>query len=915
MSHGDLDTIRFASQYFATLLRSHPEHASWLWDQRNLHRRWPVAELHQELVGAASLADDWSCLMTEMRAFKQRHFLRIGGRDFLGLADLVETTAQVSDLASVALQVGIHALGEHPDWWLENGEHQRWAAVESQAALTVIGLGKLGGQELNYVSDIDILFLYEARSGGITGEVVPVLNRFCQSLCRLIGDNHEGDRVFVVDLRLRPQGKDGPLVPSVGAASDHYLQFGRPWERQMLLKARPAAGDRMVGRAFIQQVRPFVFRRFLDFQALDELRSMRDRILAEAARPKPGHDLFDVKLGIGGIREVEFLVQSLQLIYGGREPELDEPGTLRCLDKLARLGILAQDVRDRLRDAYIFLRRVEHWVQLDQNRQTQKLPKSEEALGRMATVLGFGGDAGRFRAALAEHCGGVHEQFTSLFQSGQSRQPEPVAPGDDRSLEDPLADLPGLAPDLLRRLRGKLEAVPEGLRRESPRVLRRLAPAAPPDLLEKACNRLDLYLAKISRRPGLLKVFETPGSWLASFLEGLMTSELLAALLSHGPALVEGVATSGGQCPSHDHWTRRGEEVLARAGGYEEGFEWLRRLKNERTLQLALALLGGGLGHGAVEGELTRLADFVIRHSLRRVLQELGLTPDLPLAILGLGKLGSGEMGLLSDLDLVFVYDPLPGESSETIPEACFRLIQRLMRMLSTPLQEGPGYPVDARLRPTGTYGPLVVTRGSWLEYYMHQADLWEIQALIRMRCVAGHAALGRAIEDDARRICYQERDPRAVWERLCHLRQRMQRERADEREGAVDIKLGEGGLTDFEFLVQGIQMTQGFRQEALRARSVRDALEPALACLDPAPAVIRDAVLAFRTLRALEHRLRLHSGQASSRIQESTFMEMKASGHWPPSPEETRLEEWQDLLVMRRRVRALFRSCCPELQ
>ncbi len=911
MSHAELEMIRTASQYFATLMRSHPEYVDWLWDQRNLFRRWPVAELHQDLIRSVAQAGTLASLMTVLRQFKQRHFLRIGGRDFLGMADLVESTAQISDLASVSLQVGLQTLQDRSDCWLSEEERPLWEEVQRRAALAVIGLGKFGGQELNYVSDIDILFLYDSRSDRIPGELVPVLNRFCQVLCRLIGDNHEGDRVFVVDLRLRPQGKDGPLVPSVAAASDHYLQFGRPWERQMLLKARPVAGDRLVGMAFIQQVRPFVFRRFLDFQALDELREMRDRILAEAARSRPGWDQFDVKLGIGGIREVEFLVQSLQLIYGGREPDLDEPNTLRCLEKLAHSGVLPPEVGEHLRDAYIFLRRVEHWIQLDQNRQTQKLPRSEEALNRLGVVLGFREGAHQFLSSLEAHCKVVHEHFSDLFQASHAAKTASCEDGTPPG--DPLARLCDLAPESCERLRERMKGVSPVLSQGAMQVLGKFICGENPELLERAVNRLDLYLAKILRRRGLMKVFQVSGGWLEPFLEGLMCSELLSSLLIPYPSLVEGLVSADGRCPTYDQWLKRSEEVLARYDGYEEGLEWLRRLKNERALQLVLALLRGDISHRRLEEELTRLADFVIQHTLRRVLQSLGLDADCPLAILGLGKLGSGEMGLLSDLDLVFVYDPKPGEPSETVPDPIVRLIQRLMRMLSTPLQEGPGYPVDARLRPTGSYGPLVVTRRSWLEYYTQKADLWEIQALIRMRCVAGHRVLGCSIEEDAQSICFQSRDPRTVWERLCHLRQRMQRERAEEREGAIDIKLGEGGLVDLEFMVQGIQMTEGHRDESLRVRSVREGLEPALEHLDLEPAAKREQVLAFRSLRALEHRLRLHTNQALSRLPQRVFEEMKVSGLWPPVSEDTRLDDWQDLLILRRRVRSGFRLCCPD--
>jgi glutamate-ammonia-ligase adenylyltransferase len=214
---------------------------------------------------------------------------------------------------------------------------------------------------------------------------------------------------------------------------------------------------------------------------------------------------------------------------------------------------------------------------------------------------------------------------------------------------------------------------------------------------------------------------------------------------------------------------------VGRAAGYGEKLEWIRRLKNERVLQLVLADLGGRIDFGALEEELTTLADFFIHNTLAAVRLNLGLPADLPLSVLGMGKLGSGEMSYLSDLDLVFVYAPGVHEPDDQIPGEVIRLIQRFMNMLSIPLQEGPGYPMDARMRPTGTHGPLVVTRKSWLEYYVDQADIWEIQALLRVRHIAGDPELGRWIEDKAWEICYRQRSPESVWPRICHLRDRME--------------------------------------------------------------------------------------------------------------------------------------------
>lgn len=914
----EIERIQESSQYLATLLRGHQTYQDWLLPEKNLHRRYPLTELYGDLQSGVGKAQTFPDLLLAFREFKQRHFLRIGGRDLLGWADLAESTSQLSDLACVALQVGLDVLSSHPDWWLLEDESKRWSRVKEHIQLVVIGLGKLGGYELNYVSDVDLLFLHTLKTGGEAhaDEAVMLISRLCQWLSRLLADSAEGDRVFLVDHRLRPYGKDGPLVPSCSGAADYYLEYGQAWERQMLLKARPVAGDRSLGLAFLQEVRPFVFRRFLDFQALDELRAMRDRIIAEGARHRTGWDQFDVKLGVGGIREVEFLVQSLQLIYGGRHPELDEPNTLRCLDRLCELKLITQEVSDDLKASYTFLRRVEHWVQLDQNRQTQKLPRSKDAQIRLSLALGFGPDENRFFQRLEACCGSVHDHFRALFGSeadDDRRHPDQEGgPSEESSFDScVLEDIPGEA---LTRFRSSLSAFSPSLEKTVLEVLREYIPFNDPELQERILLRLERYFSQVSRRPGLMRLFHTPAVWLGDFCRGLATSELLAVLLAHHPGLVEGVATTAESLPSSASWAKTNVRLLQRIDDYGESLEWIRRLKNERLLQLVLADLRGDFNHEVLESELSSLADFVIRHTYERVSRNLGLKPDLPLAVLALGRLGSQEMSYLSDLDLVFVYRPQPEEPDDLIPGEVVRLVQRFMRMLSTPLQEGPGYAVDARLRPTGNFGPLIVTRSSWLDYYLNQADLWEVQALLRVRCVAGNGELGDWIEEQAQGICYRKRDPGEVWGRLCHLRQRMQRERSEEKGDQIDIKLGMGGLADLEFLAQGNALIDGHRISSLQVRSVRSGLISALedsSHLQDSPI---EVMTAFETLRSLEHRLRLHSDLASSRLSPPVFESLKDLHLWPPHHGGSAVEDWQDLIRLRRRVRSALQEFCPNL-
>ncbi len=801
----ELRIVQESSSYLAALLRR-PENLDWLWQQKNLFRRYPLTELYEDVQQSVRDCHSFVELQREIRRFKQRHFLRIGGRDLLGRADLLETTGQLSDLASVVLQVGLETLWQHPEWWVREHNLATLASYRENLPVTILGLGKLGGHELNYVSDVDLMFLHIDPEVGKERplEALAVISRLCQWLTRLLAENVDGDRVFLVDLRLRPQGRDGDLVPSVGAAAYHYRLHGRAWERQMLLKARPVAGDRALGNTFLREMRPFVFRRFLDFQALDELRAMRDRILHEAVRPGVGWQQFDVKLGMGGIREIEFLVQSLQMIYGGRHPELDEPNTLRCLDRLEKLSLLPHQAVADLWEAYIFLRRVEHWVQLDQNRQTQKLPQAEESRQRLAVALGMEGDAERFLERLADTCTTVHEHFVGLFQADDKG-----SRGDTRESADTHEETIGNLADLRRELVEQFHS--EAWRR----LLGALVPFAPVVeeavfgvlsryrglsghgvvLLERVLVRLERYFSNARRRPGLSKLLNSSRNWITGLCLGLAQSDLVADLLSQQPSLAEGLATAGAEALTPGHWKKASEKILASVGDFESAMEWIRRLKNERLLQVAVADLNGEFTQEQVEEALSELADFVLYHTYQRVREERGLPEDLPLVVVGLGTLGSQEMNYRSDLDLVFVYRTPESDDSGHIPLEVVRFIQRLMRMVSTPLEEGPGYAVDVRLRPTGNYGPLVVTHVSWEDYYNRQADLWEIQALLRARAIAGPPDLGQWIEQRSLQICYQRRETDTVWSRLCHLRQRMQLERSEECADLVDLKLGFGGL------------------------------------------------------------------------------------------------------------------------
>ncbi|SMC27747.1 glutamate-ammonia-ligase adenylyltransferase [Desulfacinum hydrothermale DSM 13146] len=900
----ELERIHHASAYLSTLLRRQ-DYRTWLWDAKNLWRRYGVTELFRDLSQDLDRASSFHDVLRCYRSFKQRHFLRIGGRDLLGWADLEETTGQISDLAQVCLQVGLEWLKGHPHTWVPEAQRESAPALLRSMSVVVLGLGKLGGRELNYVSDVDLLFLRQEVSfdESESADASRLTALLCQKLVQLLADPVEGDRVFHVDLRLRPQGKDGELVPTAGGAAYHYLLQGKAWERQMLLKARPVAGDRGLGASFLKEIRPFVFRRFLDFQALDELKAMRDRILFEGVS-RTSRRGFDVKLGTGGIREVEFLVQSFQLIYGGRHPQLEEPNTLKALRRLQELDLLPSGAARELQDAYVFLRRVEHWVQLDQNRQTQELPASDEGRRRLASALGFQGHWDRFLLTLQGHCRVVHQHFTALFSGPDQADSETES-------VDGAADGIGDLRSWLERQVPSLAAFPGSFVRGVEEGVLPYVEAVDDALRQTMAARVDRYLAQVCRRPGLQKFLAAQTRWVPVIMGAVARCKLVADMLEHQPGLVETLAQWDDRAVSHEHWRSSARSILVRTTAYDETFEWLRRLKNERLLMVALEDLSGTWSHPQVEAALSDLADFVIQETLHTVCAAVELSDQTPLAVLALGKLGSREMDYLSDLDLMFVYEPLEGEAPDQIPMPVVRLMHRFMRMLTTPLQEGPGYQVDARLRPTGTYGPLAVTRANWEDYYANRADIWEIQALLRLRAVAGPRKLQRELMQQAADLCYQPRRKESVWPRLAELRRRMEEERTSEKKDVVDLKLGPGGMADVEFLVQGAQLLYGHAKEELRRANVREALAEAARRVLEDEETAHKLTAAFQVLRSLEHRLHLMTHLGGGRISRAQLEHLVRLRLWPPPGLPLRLDTWEDLLALRRFVRRQWQVVC----
>jgi glutamate-ammonia-ligase adenylyltransferase len=763
----------------------------------------------------------------------------------------------------------------------------------------VIGMGKLGGRELNAGSDIDLMLFYETDDGF----VVPPspssgahtlhehFTRVAQRLVATLDEATEDGVAWRVDLRLRPEGTRGPLVNALAAAERYYETWGRTWERAALVRARPVAGDAAFGERLLGALAPFVWRRAVNPGIVDEMGAMLRRSRAEAGLRADD----DLKIGPGGIREVEFFAQSLQLVWGGREPRVRGANTVDALRRLRARGFVTEREERELSDAYFFLRRLEHRVQFATGQQTHSLPRDTAMVERVARSLGYEGSDPLLREVYRVRAG-VTARFASLEQV-DVRTSEPALDRlwaaldaqDEGAVAAAVIDRfgPTASPDLPRHLlaltRPPHSPLGATTRDTDPEFARRLVGAlADAADAEQATRLLAAFFGR----------FVTPGAYVRALADDPFRVSAVCSLLGASAFLGETLAAYPDMAdlvffarglPSPEHARAQVEEEVVALTPEEsrdvDAFVGaLRRVKRRVTFEVGLADLAGELGTREVAHVLAALADanldqacrFALRE--RREIERQGATrrhaADDPgaLTLMGMGKLGGREIGYGSDLDLFFVYEG----GSDVAAERAARVAQRVMRLLETPHAEGPGYELDARLRPSGSQGLLVVSLEGFTRYQNEHAQDWERQALLKARVCAGDRELGARVLAVARRAAYERVAPDP--ERLHHLRSRMQRElgheRLDRSPARYDLKVGRGGIVDVEFATQWLQMRHG-HDPRVRTTETEVALSALETCghLDPALAeALRDG---WRFLRRLEQRVRISHGTSVSLLEE----------------------------------------------
>lgn len=773
---------------------------------------------------------DEAALMTALRQFRRREMVRIAWRDLAGWSELSETLIELSWLADACIQTAL-------DFLYKQACEKRGTPLLADGTpqqIIVLGMGKLGAFELNYSSDIDLIFAYSEdgvlpdRKATTYGEF---FTKLCQSLVRVLDDITVDGFVFRTDIRLRPYGDSGAVIMTFDGMEHYYLTQAREWERYAMIKARQVAGDFNTGKQLMRLLSAFVYRRYLDYGAFEELRSLKAQITQELRRKDR---MENVKLGPGGIREIEFIGQAFQLIRGGTEKQLQTRGIMDVLQLLGELDLMTPQDAQTLQQAYCFLRRVENHIQQYQDKQTHDLPTSDTVRTILAYSLDYA-DWHSFKTELDNVRGKVHALFDQVFSLSKQEHVNPLGQkiwlggADELELLEDLSDYGFYHPQAsltvlqhfknapsIRRLSSKGAGV---LNRLMPQLISALQKVANPD--ETLTRLLDLFTA-IAGRTVYLSLLEENPQALAQLIKLSAASAWICDYLARHPILFDELlaAHSLYEPLKKSDLTAQLVTLLApiETQDLERLMIVLRQFKQQQVLRVAAADIMGVIPLMVVSDYLTYIAESIVEQVLNRawsmLVDKYGYPPDSDetakrFAIIGFGKLGGIELGYGSDLDMVFLYDYPDGnaltDGDKPISAAQFygRLGLKVRHILDTKLLSGVLYEVDMRLRPSGDSGLLVTPISSYEDYLTTQAWTWEHQALVRARFIAGDERLKNQYEAIRHRVLSLPRDKAALKIEVREMREKMRSALATKENNKFDLKQSKGGIADIEFMVQ----------------------------------------------------------------------------------------------------------------
>ncbi len=894
------------SQFLSDILIRNPEYLWWLIEERAVDTSKNRDNLIKELRANISVLSSFEKRLNAMRRFRRREILRIGLKDILGYEDVVEVTKELSYLADSLLQIAYEICLE--ELIKKYGRPMFKDADDNlkEAGYAIIGMGKLGGEELNFSSDIDLIFVYDedGETEGILryDEKLNIVSnniffiKLSESIINAITEITDEGYCYRIDMRLRPDGKVGALARSLMNTEVYYESWGETWERQALIKARFCAGMEDVGRRFEEMIEPFVYRKYLDYAAISEIKHTKERI--DEVIGARGERFKQVKLGHGGIREIEFIVQALQLIYAGRNRDLREKNTLKALHKLNNYNYLKNKDISCLISAYKFLRMVEHRLQMLYEFQTHTLPKDKTEILKLARRLGYKGDkVDSFEKDYKKLTKEVRRIFEGFFYEKKKTK------GHKIPVEANLILLPDIAIDVVRpllskygfldierayknimRLRGREEApltvkTKNLLSNLMPSLLSFISKSPDPDA---ALNNFERFLSKSNMKEAYFKVFSQHPYILELLTMLFGSSQFLSDILIKSPELFDGLVATDilnvkktKEQMIEDFKNAPLTLTLSPEGrgegeGEKDFLNRLRRYKNGELIKIGIRDILNFSDIETTFEELSDLADATIQLLLEFCVSNPPISPfnkggqkgdlekggegEVKFAIIGLGKFGGREVGYGSDLDIIFVYS-IPESDN---PLHVFKLCEMIIDASSTMTEDGILYKIDPRLRPLGKDGPLAMDLDAYKRYFKEWAQLWERQAYIKARYIAGDTELA----GDFIRLSYEFVYSSPITDNDVAEINRIRRRMIDELIKPTDydrhIKLSAGGIVDIEFITQILQLRYGYDAQDIRDANTSDALRSLMEKGYISEIDYYKLFEAYHFLRLIESRLRI---------------------------------------------------------
>ena len=925
-----------SSPFLGEILIGDPPLLGWLRDGPD---RRDAATLVEELWAELTAAEGDDARRDALRGFRRREMLRIGYNDIVRELPLDVTSEDLSHLAEACVEAARriaegHALRRHGTPIGPEGLPSKFV---------VLALGKLGGEELNYSSDIDLIFLYDEEGQTDGPRSVSNAEHFARlggEVVRILADPAALGAAYRVDMRLRPEGGQGALARSLAATLGYYETSGRTWERQALIKCRPIAGDASLGRRFLEAIEPFVYRRYLGGAEIGEIKAMKRRI--EARTRVQGAEEVEVKTGRGGIRDVEFVVQFLQLLHGGSMPEVRHPNTLVAMSRLEDARCLTSEERGIMEDTYRFLRQVEHRLQALHDRQTHEMPRDPEALRALAVRIGYAPEPGEPREAPAVAFLADYRAKTDLNRQILNHLLHDAFREDDDSPVDPVVDLvldpepsaeliaQALGPypfrdhavayrNLMALAREEIEFLSTARCRHflaaiAPRLLKAVGRAPDPD---RALTNLEKVSASLGAKAILWELFSFNPPTLRLFVEVCSSSQFLSEILINNPGMIDDLMDSlvldRPQPPSAIR-----AELAELCRGAEDLHPILHGFRNKEWVRIGTRDI---LGREPVRDVTRELADVaeanvgqVARDQWRRQVDRQGVPrgPDgrrTRWAIVGLGKLGGRELNYHSDLDLAFVYDGDGGASGRRgavgNDEYFAELGRRILKALAGRVGVGHLYKADARLRPHGASGPLAVSLDGLKTYFQHHAQTWERLAWTRARVVASGAGFGREVDEAVRGMLARPVDAACAAREVVAMRRRL-----EESCPAHDLKRRSGGIADVEFLAQYLMLIHASAAPALIRPNIWDAIGGLWRAGKIDARTHDDLCETYDFWRTVEGRLRLVQNRSGAELpeDEGELARLALHLHYDPRPPVELVSQFRaDAARQGAEARALF--------